>query len=80
MDLDDTPEQSAYRDELRSWLDQHKSEAPVLSGPGALKDEDEIVKARRIWQGKLAEGGLAGVSWPKEYGGCLLYTSPSPRD
>ena len=69
MDLDDTPEQSAYRAELRSWLDQRKSEAPVLNGPGALKDEDEIVKARRVWQGKLAEGGLAGVSWPKEYGG-----------
>jgi alkylation response protein AidB-like acyl-CoA dehydrogenase len=69
VDLDDTPEQSAYRTELRSWLDTHKSEAPVLDGPGALKDEDEIVRARRLWQGKLAEGGLAGVAWPKEYGG-----------
>ena len=47
----------------------HASEAPVLQGPGAIEDEDEIIAARRVWQGKLAEGGLAGVVWPKEYGG-----------
>jgi alkylation response protein AidB-like acyl-CoA dehydrogenase len=69
VDLDDTPEQSAYRTQVRTWLEQHSSEAPVLDGPGALKDESEIVAARRAWQGKLAEGGLAGVTWPKEYGG-----------
>ncbi len=69
MDLDDTPEQAAYRAGVRSWLEQHASEAPVLQGPGAIEDEDEIIAARRVWQGKLAEGGLAGVVWPKEYGG-----------
>jgi alkylation response protein AidB-like acyl-CoA dehydrogenase len=69
VDLDDTPEQAAYRAQVRSWLDEHKSEAPVLSGPGAIEDEDQIVAARRVWQGKLAEGGLAGLTWPKEYGG-----------
>ncbi len=69
MDLDDTPEQATYRAKVRSWLEEHKSEAPVLQGPGALEDEDEIIAARRAWQGKLAEGGLAGVTWPKEYGG-----------
>ncbi len=69
MDLDDTPEQAAYRTEARAWLDEHKSEAPVLEGAGALRDESEIVAARRAWQGKLAEGGLAGVTWPKDFGG-----------
>ena len=69
MDLDDTPEQAAYRAQVRAWIEQHKSEAPVLTGPGAIEDEDEIIAARRAWQGKLAEGGLAGVTWPKEYGG-----------
>jgi len=69
VDLDDTPEQAAYRAQVRSWLDQHAGEAPVLQGPGALEDENEIIAARRVWQGKLAEGGLAGVTWPKEYGG-----------
>jgi alkylation response protein AidB-like acyl-CoA dehydrogenase len=69
MDLDDTPEQVEYRARARAWLEQHRDEAPVLQGAGALQDEAEIVAARRAWQGKLAEGGLAGVTWPKEYGG-----------
>ena len=69
MDLDDTPEQVEYRSRVRAWLEEHRDEAPVLAGEGALTDEDEIVAARRAWQGKLAEAGLAGVTWPKEYGG-----------
>jgi alkylation response protein AidB-like acyl-CoA dehydrogenase len=69
VDLDDTPEQAAYRAQVRAWLEQHKSEAPVLTGPEAIKDEAEIIAARRAWQGKLAEGGLAGVTWPKDFGG-----------
>jgi alkylation response protein AidB-like acyl-CoA dehydrogenase len=69
VDLDDTPQQAAYRAQVRSWLDEHRSEAPVVSGPDAIADEDELLAARRAWQGKLAEGGLAGVTWPKEYGG-----------
>ncbi|HEV2982137.1 MAG TPA: acyl-CoA dehydrogenase family protein [Solirubrobacteraceae bacterium] len=69
MDLDDTPQQAAYRAQVRGWLEQHKSEAPVLNGPDAITDEQELIAARRAWQGKLAEGGLAGVTWPKEYGG-----------
>jgi len=69
VDLDDTPEQAAHRAKVRAWLEEHKGEAPVLQGPDALTDEDEIIAARRAWQGKLAEAGLAGVTWPKEYGG-----------
>ena len=69
MDLDDTPDQAAYRAQVRSWLEEHKSEAPIVNGPDAIQDEDEIIAARRVWQGKLAEGGLAGVTWPKEFGG-----------
>ena len=69
MDLDDTPHQAAYRSQVRSWLEEHASEAPVMAGPHAITDEDELLAARRAWQGKLAEGGLAGVTWPKEVGG-----------
>jgi alkylation response protein AidB-like acyl-CoA dehydrogenase len=69
VDLDDTPEQAEHRARVRAWLEQNKAQAPILSGPDALADEAEIVSARRAWQGKLAEAGLAGVTWPKEYGG-----------
>ena len=71
MDLDDTPEQAAYRAQVRSWLEEHASEAPPVRSPAGASEEDEdrYIAARRAWQGKLAEGGLAGVTWPKEYGG-----------
>jgi len=69
VDLNDTPEQAEYRKRVQAWLEEHKSEAPVLRGEGALKDEDEIISARREWQRKLAEAGLAGVTWPAELGG-----------
>ncbi len=69
MDLNDTPEQAEYRTTVRAWLEAHRAEAPVLSGPDAITNEDEIVVVRRAWQRKLAEAGLAGVSWPEEYGG-----------
>jgi alkylation response protein AidB-like acyl-CoA dehydrogenase len=69
VDLNDTPEQAEYRTQIRAWLDEHKAHAPVITGEGALTDPDEILDARRAWQGKLAAGGLAGATWPKEYGG-----------
>ncbi len=69
MDLNDTPEQAQYRAQIRAWLEEHKSEAPIIEGDGALTDPDEILAARRAWQGRLAEAGLAGATWPKEYGG-----------
>ena len=68
MDLNDTPEQAEYRVQVRRWLEQHRDEAPParFTDDG---DEQAYLDARRAWQGKLAEGGLAGVVWPKEFGG-----------
>jgi alkylation response protein AidB-like acyl-CoA dehydrogenase len=66
LDLNDTPEQAAYREKVRSWLDQHKAQAPPRSGS---YEDSAYVDARRAWQRKLAEAGLAGVTWPKEFGG-----------
>ena len=66
MDLNDTPEQAAYRAEARAWLEANKNEAPPRSG--SYEDEDYI-NARRAWQRRLAEAGLAAVTWPAEVGG-----------
>jgi alkylation response protein AidB-like acyl-CoA dehydrogenase len=66
VDLNDTPEQARYREKVRAWLEEHRHEAPLAARD--LGDPD-YVAARRAWQGKLAEAGLAGVTWPKEYGG-----------
>ncbi len=66
MDLNDTPEQAAFRGEVRSWIEQHRTEAPPRSGSS---ENTAYIDARRAWQRRLAEAGLAGVTWPTEYGG-----------
>ena len=66
MDLSLSPEETRFRDELRAWLEQH-----------APKDwehrHDESIEQHfaflRSWQKTLYDGGWAGISWPREYGG-----------
>ncbi|MBV8990980.1 MAG: acyl-CoA dehydrogenase family protein, partial [Solirubrobacterales bacterium] len=66
MDLNDTPQQASFRRQARAWLDAHKAQAPPRSGS---YEDPEYVEARRAWQRQLAEAGLAGVTWPREFGG-----------
>ena len=66
MDLNDTPEQAAYREHVRGWLEQNRQHAPDGRGRG---DEEAAVEAHRAWQRRLAEGGFVGVTWPAEHGG-----------
>lgn len=66
MDLNDTPEQAAYRAEVRGWLEENARHAPTQRGRG---DEQEAVAAHRAWQRRLAEAGYVGVTWPVEHGG-----------
>jgi alkylation response protein AidB-like acyl-CoA dehydrogenase len=69
VDLNDTPEQAAYREKVRSWLEQHKADAPAVRATRAGAEDEAYLNERRAWQGELAGGGLAGVTWPKEFGG-----------
>jgi alkylation response protein AidB-like acyl-CoA dehydrogenase len=66
VDLNDTPEQAEYRQKVRSWLEEHRDEAPPRQGSS---EDTAYIDARRAWQRQLAEAGLAGVTWPREYGG-----------
>jgi alkylation response protein AidB-like acyl-CoA dehydrogenase len=66
VDLNDTPPQADYREKVRSWLEAHKDEAPPRQGSS---EDGAYIDARRSWQRTLAEAGLAGVTWPAEYGG-----------
>ena len=66
MDLNDTPEQAAFRAQVRSWLGENKAGAPPASGDSG---DSAYIGGRRAWQDKLAEAGLAGLTWPKEFGG-----------
>jgi alkylation response protein AidB-like acyl-CoA dehydrogenase len=66
VDLNDTPEQAEFRKEVRAWLEANKADAPPRAGSS---EDSEYINARRAWQRKLAEAGLAGATWPEEYGG-----------
>jgi alkylation response protein AidB-like acyl-CoA dehydrogenase len=58
MDLNYTPEDVAFRKQVRAWLEQNLPQAEIKN----LED-------RRGWHRKLYEAGYLGMGWPKEYGG-----------
>ncbi|GAA0959685.1 acyl-CoA dehydrogenase family protein [Actinocorallia libanotica] len=62
MDFRDTPEEAAFREELRAWLAAH---APA--GPPA--DPDERAAFLHGWHRALASAGYTGLAFPAEYGG-----------
>jgi alkylation response protein AidB-like acyl-CoA dehydrogenase len=63
VDLTLSPQEQAFRDELRSWLEEnHPGEEPQ-------GDDSTSFEFRRDWQRKLADARWAGLSWPEEFGG-----------
>src|ERR1700746_261162 len=66
MDLNLTPEDLAFRDEFRAWL---QANVPKDWAEWREKPLDESFLYLRAWQRKRHEGGGAAVSWPAEYGG-----------
>jgi alkylation response protein AidB-like acyl-CoA dehydrogenase len=64
MDLTFSPEETAFRDELRSWLASNQPDPAPLDG-----GEDAHYKWRRDWQRRLYDAGWAAPAWPTEYGG-----------
>lgn len=66
MDLRDTPEEAAFRAEVRAWLDTNLPEEKRGWRGGAQRFDDAF---GREWSRRLYEAGYAGLTWPKEYGG-----------
>ena len=58
MDLNYTPDDVAFRKQVRAWLEQNLPAAPLRS-----------LAERKIWHRKVYEAGYLGMGWPKEYGG-----------
>ncbi len=74
MDFALAPEDEAFRDELRAWLDEHL--APFLAseelsddstGGGIAGEKTQLRRA--AWQRLLNEGRWAAIHWPEEFGG-----------
>jgi alkylation response protein AidB-like acyl-CoA dehydrogenase len=66
MDLNLSPEEIKFRDELRPWL---AANAPKDWDERREESMESRFEYLKLWQRKLYEGGWAGISWPKEYGG-----------
>jgi len=75
VDFAHTPEDEAFRDELRAWLDV---ELPKFladwggdedAGAGREAGIARTQERRRDWQRRLDEGGWAAINWPKNWHG-----------
>jgi alkylation response protein AidB-like acyl-CoA dehydrogenase len=69
MDFDFSPEQHAFRGEVRDWL---ATQVPAdLKGRGfaASRADPAHVDRLRQWQRELHGAGYVGIDWPREYGG-----------
>lgn len=68
MDLNLTPAELRFRDEVRVWFTENVPRDWVKR-----RDEEESMLGRfdclRQWQRKLFDAGWAGISWPKDCGG-----------
>ncbi len=59
MDFTDTPDEAAYRAEVRGWLEAN---APKAVG------EDWVAESK-AWQAKKHAAGYTGIAWPRAVGG-----------
>ncbi len=68
MDLNLTPQETQFRDEVREWMS-----ANVPKDWVKRRNAEESMEARfkylRSWQRVMFDAGWVGLSWPKEYGG-----------
>jgi alkylation response protein AidB-like acyl-CoA dehydrogenase len=63
VDFRDTPEEAAFRKELRAWIE--------AGDPGEVEPQPGRMDVERAkeWSKKLFDAGYSGLTWPKEYGG-----------
>ena len=66
MDLRDTPDEAAFRAEVRAWLDANLTAELRGNRGGAARYDGDAV---RTWSRMLYEAGYSGLTWPREYGG-----------
>jgi alkylation response protein AidB-like acyl-CoA dehydrogenase len=64
--LKETPEEQAFRHDLRAWLDET---LPTLPPEPPFEDWTAKRAYDTGWQRRLFDAGYAGISWPTEYGG-----------
>jgi alkylation response protein AidB-like acyl-CoA dehydrogenase len=74
MDFRDTPEEAAFRQEVREFLQKELPDRFKGQEPGGMMaggDRSRFEELRE-WRKKLADKGWIAPAWPKEYGGAGL--------
>jgi alkylation response protein AidB-like acyl-CoA dehydrogenase len=69
MDFDFTPEQEAFRKEVRQWLERNLPDDLRGRGFAATRADRAQVERLRGWQRTMHEAGYVGIDWPREFGG-----------
>ncbi len=69
MDFTWTPEQDAYRMDVRRWLEENRPQSIGRGDDLDVGGDDAIWQRLKAWHKKLYHAGWAGLTWPKEYGG-----------
>ncbi|MGH9902203.1 MAG: acyl-CoA dehydrogenase family protein, partial [Pyrinomonadaceae bacterium] len=69
MDLNYTPEEERFRDEVRAWLAHNLPAGGGGFAAAEAENMDEWMTFLKGWQRKLHDAGWTGLSWPVEYGG-----------
>ena len=75
MDFSLTPEEHAFKDEVRTWLEDHLvGEFADLRNRGGTGQEDIPPEIQIAWERELAAGGWLGLDYPADLGGrdCTL--------
>ncbi|KOS56710.1 acyl-CoA dehydrogenase family protein [Rhodococcus rhodochrous] len=69
MDVDFAPHEAEFREEVRTWLDEHiVGEFAAHRGVGSPTD-DSAWDVRIAWEKELSADGWLGLTWPQKYGG-----------
>jgi alkylation response protein AidB-like acyl-CoA dehydrogenase len=69
MNFDFTPEQEAFRKEVRAWLEANLPDDLRGRAFAASRADREGVDRLRAWQRRMHEAGYVGLDWPREFGG-----------
>ena len=74
MDVDDTPDEAAFRAEARAWLSANASPKGAADDWSdgffdVTMDDDELMAKNRAWQRLMWDEGWAGISYPKDWYG-----------
>src|SRR2546425_2952068 len=70
MDFSDTPEEAGFRGEARAFLEKAaEPRGGMFETWESRYGEAEALRRAKDFQRRKAEAGLAGITWPKEYGG-----------